>query len=405
MNIKINIDTAISSLRVNKLRAGLTMLGVIIGVAAVITMVAIGQGARDRLSKQIESMGSNLFLILPGASTTGGLRGGAGSVTTLIMDDADAIKKEASAVVNVAPMVRGPAQVIAGNQNWSTIIIGITPAFLEVREWGVARGETFSDTEVRGSAKVALAGKTVVENLFGGEDPIGQIIRIKKVPFTVIGILAEKGQSSIGQDQDDVIIVPITTAQKKVFGITHITGVMAKAAGPANVKNAISQTTDLLRQRHRIMPKQDNDFTIRNLTEMFSLQEASSKTMTVLLASIASIALVVGGIGIMNIMLVSVTERTREIGIRRALGAKRTDIQLQFITEAIVLSLVGGIIGIIIGSGVALSIPYFGEWETRISSLAIIAAFGFSAAIGIFFGLYPANKASKIHPIEALRSE
>lgn len=405
MGLQINISTALSSLRVNKLRAGLTMLGVIIGVAAVIAMVAIGQGAKDRVSKQIESMGSNLFLILPGASTSGGLRAATGSRTTLTLDDAEAIRREVPAVSNVAPTVRGSAQVVAGNQNWSTILMGVTPSFLEVREWGIIKGEAFSETEVRGSAKAALIGKTVKENLFGDEDPIGQIIRIKNVPFIVNGVLSEKGQSSMGQDQDDVVIVPITTAQKKLFGITHVTGMLVKASAPAQVKEAVDDTSRLLRQRHRLAPRQEDDFTIRNLTEMFSLQESTSKTMMLLLGSIASISLIVGGIGIMNIMLVSVTERTKEIGIRRAIGATRKDIQSQFLTEAVILSLTGGIIGILLGSSVAILLPYIVEWETRISLLAILGAFGFSAATGIFFGLYPARKASSVHPIVALKYE
>lgn len=405
MNLKVNINTAISSLRVNKLRAGLTMLGIIIGVAAVITMVAVGQGARERLARQIDSMGSNLFLILPGASTSGGMRGGAGSRTTLTLDDAEAVKREAISVEDVAPSVRGAVQVVAGNMNWNTILQGITPSYIEVRNWKIVKGEAFSDAEIRGSAKTALIGKTAMTNLFGDDDPIGQIIRIKNVPFTVIGVLGEKGANSRGHDQDDIIMIPITTAQKKVFGITHITAIMAKAKGPMYVKNAVEEVTSLLRQRHRIMPKQENDFTIRNLTEMFSLQQESSKTMAILLASIAAISLIVGGIGIMNIMLVSVTERTKEIGIRRAIGAKRADIQLQFITEAVVLSLVGGIIGITLGSSVAILLPRLGEWETHISILSVVAAFGFSAAIGIFFGLYPARKASNVHPIVALKYE
>jgi putative ABC transport system permease protein len=384
------------------------MLGIIIGVGAVIAMLAVGTGASARISQQISSIGSNLIIILPGSTTSGGLRMGMGSQPTLTKDDADAILKECSAVQDVAPVLNGVAQVVYGNQNWSTGVYGTTPGMLNIREWPIASGRPFTEQDVRSATKVCLLGLTVVENLFGSIDPIGQVVRIKKIPFTVIGVLERKGQSPQGQDQDDTIYIPVTTAQKKIFGTTFpgmVRSIMVKARSAEDLDTAEKQINELLRQRHRIGPKKENDFTVRNLTQIMQVREESSKVFTLLLGAIASVSLLVGGIGIMNIMLVSVTERTREIGIRMAVGAKTWDIRMQFIIEALTLSLIGGIIGIIVGvSGSEIIAAIFG-WSTIVSPLSIFMAFGFSGLVGIFFGFYPAYKASLLNPIDALRYE
>jgi len=403
-----SLRIALGALMVNKMRSALTMLGIIIGVGAVIAMVAVGSGAKRRIADQIASMGSNLLIVLSGSSTSGGLRFGSGTVPTLTVDDAKAILNEIPAVKYVAPTLGGGAQVVFGNQNWSTIINGTTPEVLEIREWSLAGGRSFTQQDIDGATKVCLLGKTVVDNLFGGIDPIGQIIRIKMVPFTVIGVLASKGQSTMGQDQDDTIIVPLTTAQKKLFGMQFpgmVRLIMVQATQPETMKDAENQINDLLRQRHHIQPKQDNDFSVRNLTEIMSTAEQSANVMRYLLFAIALISLIVGGIGIMNIMLVSVTERTREIGIRIAVGAKGRDILLQFLIESLVLSLAGGTLGIAVGMAGTLILSSFTQWPTLFSIEAILLAFLFSSLVGIFFGFYPARKASLLNPIEALRYE
>jgi putative ABC transport system permease protein len=408
VNLYSATKVAYRSLRANKMRSVLTMLGMIIGVAAVIAMVAVGQGANERIAAQIASIGSNLLLILPGSTTSGGLRTGFGSVPTLTMADARAIGKELSAVRYQSPTIRSTAPVVYGNQNWSTIIQGVAPEYFNIRDWGVAAGRIFSSEDVDASAKVALLGQTVAESLFGGENPVGKIIRIKKVPFTVLGVMDAKGQSPQGQDQDDAVFVPITTAQKKLFGTTHVGTVgviLVQAIDADSIGLAQQQVTDLLRQRHRINRGQDDDFSIRNLSEMLAVAEASTRIMSLLLGAIASVSLLVGGIGIMNIMLVSVTERTREIGIRMAVGARERDILLQFLIEAIVLAVTGGSIGILLGVGGSALISRFAGWSTIVNPGAVLLAFGFSAAIGIFFGFYPARKASRLDPIEALRHE
>ena len=408
MNLYSAMKVAYRSLRANKMRSVLTMLGMIIGVAAVIAMVAVGQGANERIAAQIASIGSNLLLILPGSTTSGGLRSGFGSVPTLTMADAKAIGKELSAVRYQSPSIRSTAPVVYGNQNWSTIIQGVAPEYFNVRDWGVAAGRIFSPEDVDASAKVALLGQTVSESLFGGENPIGKIIRIKKVPVTVLGVMDAKGQSPQGQDQDDAVFVPITTAQKKLVGTTHVgtVGVIfVQAVDADSIGLAQQQVTDLLRQRHRINRGQDDDFSVRNLSEMLAVAEASTRVMSLLLGAIASVSLLVGGIGIMNIMLVSVTERTREIGIRMAVGARERDILLQFLIEAVVLAVTGGSIGILVGVGGSALISRFAGWSTIVDPGAVLLAFGFSAAIGIFFGFYPARKASRLDPIEALRHE
>jgi len=408
INVPSTIKIALRALRVNKMRSALTMLGIIIGVGAVITMLAVGTGASQRISEQISSIGSNLLIILPGTTTAGGIRMGVGTQPTLSMADAEAIKRESTAVSYVAPDLSEVAQVVYGNQNWSTGIRGTTPEILNVREWSLASGRVFTEQDIKSASKVCLLGQTVVENLFGDIDPVGKIIRIKKVPFTVVGVLERKGPSPRGVDQDDVVYVPITTAQKKLIGTAFpgmVSIIMVKARSTEDLSVAEKQITELLTQRHRIGPKQENDFTVRNLTQMMQAAEQSTRTMTILLGAIASVSLIVGGIGIMNIMLVSVTERTREIGIRMAVGAKTWDIRMQFIIEALTLSLMGGVAGIIVGIAGSKVLSILAEWSTIISPFSILLAFSFSALVGIFFGFYPAYKASLLNPIEALRYE
>lgn len=408
VNIPSTIKIALRALRVNKMRSALTMLGIIIGVGAVITMLAVGTGASQRISEQISSMGSNLLIILPGATTAGGVRMGAGTQPTLSMADTEAIKRGIPAVSYVAPDLSEVSQVVYGNLNWSTGIRGTTPEILNVRDWPLASGRGFTEQDIKSASKVCLLGQTVVENLFGDIDPIGKIIRIKKVPFTVVGVLERKGPSPRGDDQDDVVYVPITTAQKKLIGVSFpgmVRIIMVKARSTEDLSIAEKQIIELLRQRHRIGQKQENDFTVLNLTQMMQVAEQSTRTMTILLGAIASVSLIVGGIGIMNIMLVSVTERTREIGIRMAVGAKTWDIRMQFIIEALTLSLMGGVAGIIVGIAGSKVLSILAEWTTIISPFAILLAFSFSALVGIFFGFYPAYKASLLNPIEALRYE
>jgi len=399
---------AFRALWVNKMRSALTMLGIIIGVGSVIAMLAVGQGASEKISEQVASMGSNLLIVMSGSVTSGGLRMGSGTQMTLTLEDAYAIERECSAVAAVAPMLNGVAQVVYGNQNWSTGIQGTTPGILEVRDAALVSGRPFTDQDIRAAAKVVLLGQTVVENLFGSMDPVGQIIRIKKVPFTVIGVLEKKGQSVVGQDQDDLAYIPVTTAQKKIIGTTFagmVRTILIKARSAGEMDRAERQITDLLRQRHRINPKGELDFSIRNLTQMLQVAEQSTRVMTLLLGAIASVSLLVGGIGIMNIMLVSVTERTREIGIRMAVGAKTWAIRMQFLVEAMTLSLSGGVIGIILGVVTSQILSRLAGWTTIISPLSVVLAFGFSGMVGIFFGFYPAYKASLLNPIEALRCE
>lgn len=410
MNLGISFRIALRALRVNKMRSALTMLGIIIGVSAVIAMVAVGAGASASIAEQIQSIGSNLIIVLSGSTTSGGIRMGHGTALTLTEDDAWAIAREVPAVEMAAPTMRGTAQVVYGNQNWSTVIQGGTPEYLGVREWAVAYGRPLTPRDVTGVGKVALMGQTVVENLFGDTDPLGQIVRIKNVPFTVIGVLAPKGQSSSGQDQDDVVVIPLSTAKKRVLGVSQanvrsVGAILVRARSPELIGEAVEQTTALLRQRHRIQPGQEDDFTVRNLSDIFAAREDSARTMALLLGAIASVSLLVGGIGIMNIMLVSVTERTREIGLRMAVGARGRDILSQFLIEAFTLALIGGIMGILIGIGASKLLSLIAQWETLISPGAIVVAFCFSAAVGIFFGYYPARKAASLDPIEALRYE
>lgn len=408
IGIPTTFKISIRALRVNKMRSGLTMLGIIIGVGAVIAMLAVGGGAREKIGEQIASMGSNLLIILPGTTTAGGVRMGMGATPTLSLSDAEAIRRECPAVLEVAPNINGVSQVIAGNVNWSTAVIGTTPGFLLVRDWPLESGQPFTDQDVKSATKVALLGQTVVDNLFGALDPVGQVIRIKKIPFLVIGVLARKGQSATGQDQDDAVYIPVTTAQKKIFGTAFpgmVRSIAVKTHSAADLEPAEAQITSLLRQRHRLGPRQDNDFSVRNLTQIMEAAEQSTRVMTLLLGAIASVSLLVGGIGIMNIMLVSVTERTREIGIRMAVGARRWDIRLQFVIEALTLAIIGGLIGVILGISASQLISEFAGWSVVISPVSVFLAFGFSGLVGIFFGFYPAYKASELNPIEALRYE
>ena len=410
MYVFASVRIALRALRVNKLRSALTMLGIIIGVGAVIAMVAVGSGAAARIEEQIASIGSNLLMVLPGAATSGGMRMGYGSTMTLTEDDGKAIAAEIPGVVAASGSMRGVAQIVFGNQNWSTAIQGTAPDYLLIRDWDLEAGRFFTSEDLDGATKVAVLGQTVKESLFGDGDPLGQIIRIKKVPFTVIGMLTRKGQSSWGQDQDDVVLIPLSTAKKRVLGVSQANArfvgvIQIKVASPDLLTDVQQQVIDLLRQRHRLQPYQDNDFDVRNLAETFAAQAESSRTMTLLLGAIASVSLLVGGIGIMNIMLVSVTERTREIGLRMAVGARSRDILGQFLIEAVTLALIGGVLGILLGVGGSTLIAMLAHWSTLITPASIAVAFGSAAFIGIFFGYYPAHKAAFLDPIEALRYE
>ena len=410
MSLAALLKVALRALAVNKLRSALTMLGIIIGVAAVIVMVAVGAGAQARVEEQIRSLGSNLLLILSGARTQSGVRLGTGSNYTLSEDDAIAISREVPDAL-AAPALRGGAQVIWGNANWATQLYGTTPEYLEVRQWPLAAGRSFEPSELTGAGKVCLVGQTVVRQLFGNTDPLGQVVRIKRVPFTVVGVLETKGQSMMGTDQDDLIVLPIATARGRVLGSANlakqraVSTIWVKVADGADTKTVEEQVRLLLRQRHRLQPGADDDFSLRNLAEVMAAQEASSRVLALLLAAVASVSLVVGGIGIMNIMLVSVTERTREIGLRMALGARTRDILGQFLVEAVTLSLIGGLAGVALGAGAALAIAQFAGWRIALSPDAVVLAVAFAFAIGVFFGYYPARKAARLNPVEALRFE
>jgi putative ABC transport system permease protein len=405
-----SMKIALRALRVNRVRSALTMLGIIIGVAAVIAMVGVGAGATARIQQQIQSIGSNLIIVLPGSISANGVRLGSGGVSTLTEDDAKAIAADCPSVAAVAPSVRGSVQVVYGSSNWATSAQGVTPDYMTVRDYTMMSGEFFTDQDVDSAAKVAVLGQTVAQNLFGGGNPTGQVVIIKNVPFTVAGVLTPKGQSPTGQDQDDLILLPISTAKQKVLGSNRananaVSTLTVQAIGPSAMSQAEEELTALLRERHRIASGRDDDFTVRNLTEVFAAQETSAQVMSILLGAIASVSLIVGGIGIMNIMLVSVTERTREIGLRLAVGAKTGDILTQFLVEAVTLSVLGGIIGI--GAGVTASflIAHFAQWSTQVSATSVLMAFLFSALVGVFFGYYPARKAAYLDPIDALRYE
>ena len=410
MSLGALLRVAMRALAVNKLRSALTMLGIIIGVGAVIVMIAVGGGAQARVEEQIRSLGSNLLLILSGTTTAGGVRMGFGSNLTISEDDAAAITREIPEAL-AAPALRGTAQLVWGNQNWSTVIFGVTPDYFEVRQWSFAEGGPFDAADIAGATKVCLIGQTVARQLFGGVNPVGQQIRIRRVPFTVIGVLEAKGQSMMGTDQDDLVLMPISTARKRVLGASSLAKqrsvgtIWVKVREGHDMKAAEEQVRTLLRQRHRLQPGQDDDFSLRNLEEVAATQEASSRVLALLLAAVASVSLVVGGIGIMNIMLVSVTERTREIGLRMAVGARTRDILGQFLVEAVTLSLIGGLVGVALGTAAAYTVAQFAGWRIVLSPEAVLLAVAFAFAIGVFFGFYPARKAARLNPVEALRFE
>ncbi|HLJ27131.1 MAG TPA: ABC transporter permease [Candidatus Angelobacter sp.] len=387
------------------MRSLLTMLGIIIGVGAVIATVGVGQGAQQQVQDQIAAMGTNVIFVSSGSVNSAGLRLGSGATKTLVYDDMAAILREVPTISMAAPSSGASAQIVYENQNWNTRITGTEPQYFQIRTWDFARGSSFTQDDVTRSANVVVLGATVQQNLFGNTDPTGQTVRIGNLPFQVVGVLAAKGQSGIGQDQDDAIYVPITTLQKKITGQDWLQNIIASATSQPASYAAQDQITGLLRDRHRIRPGQDDDFSVRNLADVAQLADQSSKVMTLLLASIAGVSLIVGGIGIMNIMLVSVTERTREIGIRIAIGATESDVLRQFLSESVVLSLAGGIIGILFGVASSITITKVLGWHILISALAVMAAVVFSMAVGVFFGFYPARKAARLDPIEALRFE
>jgi putative ABC transport system permease protein len=399
------IKIAFRALRRNKMRTVLTMLGIIIGVGAVIAMVALGRGAKAQVQARIAALGQNTLMVFSGSINRGGVYSGFGGAGTLTVEDAQAIEKEVAGVVAVSPEVRTGGQITAGNNNWSTEGRGEDVDYLSIRQWEIADGTMFTEADVRSANKVCVLGKTTVDRLFPGEDPIGQTIRIRNVPMKVLGVLKVKGVSMMGSDQDDTIIMPYTTAMKRFAGVTTLRTINVQAATAEQLSEVQTNITELLRQRHRIQPGRDDDFMIRNPQEFLEAQNAAAETMTALLAGIAGVSLLVGGIGIMNIMLVSVTERTREIGIRMAVGARGRDILLQFLIEAVTLSSIGGLLGILLGVGGAHVLKTLKNWATLVSPDSVIIAFIFSAAVGIFFGFYPARKASQLDPIEALRYE
>jgi putative ABC transport system permease protein len=404
MRLGALIPLGLDALTRNRMRSTLTVLGIVIGVAAVIATLAIGQGARSAVQAQIRAMGSNVIMVIPGTVAAGGARGAMGGNTSLTPEDVTAMKRECPALDAVAPTVRTFAQVVFGDQNWNTQLQGTTPEFASARQWTIDDGVFITDSDVRGAAKVCVLGHSVVTQLFGDADPVGSMVRIRNMPFKVVGTLLAKGSSG-HDDQDDVIIAPFTTVQRKFLHITHVQAVVASAVSESRVDEAVTQITDLLRQRHHIKGGDNDDFFIRTQLDISSAAESTSKVMTTLLASIAAVSLLVGGIGIMNIMLVSVTERTREIGVRRAVGARRLDILLQFLFESAFLSLGGGLIGVLLGAVTAKLVSQFAHWPTVVQPGAVLLAFGFASLIGLFFGFYPARRAATLDPVDSLRYE
>jgi putative ABC transport system permease protein len=405
----LTVLTAFRFLNRNRLRSGLTTVGIIIGVGSVIAMVSIGEGAKSAIQAQVASMGTNMILILPGATSVGGVRGGSGSAVTLTVNDALDLRKKLSTLHETGWAKRDVMQIVYGNQNVNVPVNGISPTYLTIRDWSFTSGGPFTEEEMEATSRVALLGQTVVDNLFAsGEDPVGKMIRIKNVPFRIIGVLAPKGQSPSGNDQDDVIFIPFTTAERRVLGTQFLGSVgvlFASTERPEDLPAAVEDIRRVLRDRHRLQPDQPDDFTIRTQVDIGKVQEGTGETLTIMMFSVASISLLVGGIGIMNILLVSVTERTREIGIRMAIGAKRRHILIQFLAEAITLSMVGGLLGVVFGILGAQATTMVAGWPTIISFDAIVVAFLFSVAVGLIFGIYPANKAARLNPIDALRYE
>ena len=401
----MTLRIALRALARNKLRSFLTMLGIIVGVGAVIAMVAIGEGAKATIRAQIASLGTNVLIVLPGATSQGGARSGSGAARTLMDTDAKVIMDEVPSVAFASPSNRRTEQVVAGNLNWSTVILGVAPEYQQIRGWEVLGGRFINDGDIGNAGKVALLGQTVIDSLFGNQDPIDAVVRIRNIPFRVVGVLARKGQSSQGTDQDDIIIIPYTTMQKRLMRTPYTQSILVSAVSADRVQETQEQITALLRQRHRIQADQEDDFTIRNLSDIAEAAAGSARVMAVLLGSVAAISLLVGGIGIMNIMLVSVTERTREIGIRMAVGARGRDIMLQFIVEAVVMAAAGGALGILLGIGSSTLLNRLAQWPTLVDTGIVAVAFVFSGAVGVFFGFYPAKRAATLDPIEALRYE
>ena len=397
---------ALLSLSKNKMRTFLTMLGIIIGVASVIAMLAIGQGSKQTVQQSISSLGTNSILIFPGSSNQGGVRGGAGSTITLTPDDADAIRERCDLIDHVSPVAQRRVQVIFGSQNWNTLIVGGLDDYFYIRNLQLEHGNEFTEADLRAAAKVCVVGQTVITNLFGeGVNPIGQTIRINQIPFQIIGTLMKKGQNTFGQDQDDIIIAPFNTVFKRLLNTTNINMIIVSAVSQDEIDAATKQIRPVLRERHKLLPADDDDFTIRTQTDIANIFGSVSKVMTILLAAIASISIVVGGIGIMNIMLVSVTERTREIGIRMAMGAKGRHVLMQFMIEAVFIGILGGVIGIVTGVLISMLVAHFAGWPISITVFSIFLSSVFSVAVGVFFGWYPARKAANLDPIDALRYE
>ncbi|MBR1805725.1 MAG: ABC transporter permease [Selenomonadaceae bacterium] len=399
------LKMAALSLVANKMRTLLTMLGIIIGVAAVIAMVSVGMGVKKNVVDSISRLGSNMLVVMSGSSNRGGMRGAAGSVTTLTYADAEAIKDKIKNVAYVSPTVQGSYQVVYGHENWNTTVTGVIPEYVSIQSLEINSGLFFGEHDVDVRNRVAVIGATVAANLFGNVNPVGKKIRIGNAPYTIIGVLKSKGQSAGGQDQDDVVLIPLTTAQERLLGITHVRSINVQVTEADKMDEVQSNIEKLLRQRHRIRTGAEDDFNVRNLTSIMETMTSTTTMITLLLGSIAGISLIVGGIGIMNIMMVSVTERTREIGIRKAIGATYNSIMLQFLIESTMISIIGGLIGIVIGVGVAQAISKFGNFTTVISGFSIAASFGFSLFVGIFFGMLPARKAARLDPIDALRYE